>query len=129
MFADLTIESRMLDPKNFAILNPKATLKEALDKMTSHKLGIACLVDEEHRLVGVLTDGDLRRLLLTRQAPLPALLISPAIEFGHKNPITIRLETNVETAKELMHEKEIWDLPVIDSSGHLLGLLHRHSLN
>lgn len=119
----------MLPRDKFAVLSIKSTLKEALDQMTKFRLGIACMVDAEDKLVSVLTDGDLRRLLLTKQAPLAALLISPASEFGKLNPSTIRVSASADDAKNLMHDKEIWDLPVLDSDGKLIGLLHRHSLS
>lgn len=123
------ILSRMLPRDKFAVLSIKSTLKEALDQMTKFRLGIACMVDSEEKLVSVLTDGDLRRLLLTKQAPLAALLVSPASEFGKLNPSIVRVNTSLEEARNLMHDKEIWDLPVLDSDNKLIGLLHRHSLN
>lgn len=123
------ILSRMLPRDKFAVLSIKSTLKEALDQMTKFRLGIACMVDSEDKLVSVLTDGDLRRLLLTKQAPLAALLVSPASEFGKLNPSIVRVNTSIEEARNLMHDKEIWDLPVLDSDNKLIGLLHRHSLN
>ncbi len=123
------ILSRMLPRDKFAVLSIKSTLKEALDQMTKFRLGIACMVDSEDKLVSVLTDGDLRRLLLTKQAPLAALLVSPASEFGKLNPSIVRVNTSLEEARNLMHDKEIWDLPVLDSDNKLIGLLHRHSLN
>lgn len=123
------LASKMIGLDRFAVLQPKATLKEALDKMTKFRLGIACLVDEQNRILGVLTDGDLRRLLLTKQSPLPALLVSPAIEFGHPKPITLNVDAEIDDAKKLMHDKEIWDIPVVNSENKLIGLIHRHALN
>ena len=129
MMSNNHIGTKMISCESFAVLNTRATLKEALDQMTKFRLGISCLVDESNKLIGVLTDGDLRRLLLTKQSPLPELLVSPAIEFGHKNPITIKKETSVDDAKLLMQQKEIWDLPVIDNEGKLQGLVHRHAIS
>ena len=123
------ILSRMLARDKFAVLSIKSTLKEALDQMTKFKLGIACMVDAEDKLVSVLTDGDLRRLLLTKQAPLAALLVSPASEFGKLNPSIVTVNSTIEEARNLMHDKEIWDLPVLDLDKKLVGLLHRHSLH
>lgn len=129
MSVNTEISSRMIDLSKFAVLHSKSTLKDALDAMTKHRLGIACMVDDQNILLGVLTDGDLRRLLLTKQAPLPALLISPALEFGHTNPITITLDNTLDQVKTLMASKEVWDLPVLDKNGVLIGLIHRHSLS
>jgi len=96
--------------------------------MTEKRLGIALVIDSNYKLVGVLTDGDLRRLLLTRQDPLPALLVSPAINYGNKNPKSVPSDIALDVARDLMVTEEIWDLPIVKSDGTLLGLVHRHSL-
>ncbi len=124
-----TVSTKMLGIGKFPILNEKDTLKKALDAMTKHRLGIACFTNESNELIGILTDGDLRRLLLTRQNPLPALLVTSAIEFGHSSPTSIQGEQSLIEAATLMHEKQIWDLPVVDEDKKLLGLIHRHDVN
>jgi len=120
---------RSLELSKIPIVSKGATLKDALDKMTELRLGIALIVDSEQKLLGVLTDGDLRRLLLTRQSPLPALLVTPAIEFGTRNPKFIEANSSVEEAKKLMSNLEIWDLPILAADKKLIGLVHRHNLN
>jgi CBS domain-containing protein len=124
-----TVSEKMLPLGKFPVLSAKDTLKKALDEMTKHRLGIACFTNESNELLGILTDGDLRRLLLTRQNPLPALLVTPAIEFGHLSPTSIQGEQSLIEAAAVMHDKQIWDLPVVDSSKKLLGLIHRHDVN
>ena len=124
-----TVSEKMLGLGKFPVLTAKDTLKKALDEMTNHRLGIACFTNEKNELIGILTDGDLRRLLLTRQNPLPALLITPAIEFGHSNPTSIHGKQSLVEAASLMHDKQIWDLPVIDAEKKLMGLIHRHDVN
>jgi arabinose-5-phosphate isomerase len=124
-----TVSEKMLALGKFPVLSAKDTLKKALDEMTKHRLGIACFTNESNELLGILTDGDLRRLLLTRQNPLPALLVTPAIEFGHLSPTSIQGEQSLIEAAAVMHDKQIWDLPVVDSSKKLLGLIHRHDVN
>ena len=124
-----TVSEKMLALGKFPVLTAKDTLKKALDEMTNHRLGIACFTNEKNELIGILTDGDLRRLLLTRQNPLPALLITPAIEFGHPTPTSIHGNQSLVEAASLMHDKQIWDLPVIDAQKKLVGLIHRHDVN
>ena len=123
------VSEKMLALGKFPVLTAKDTLKKALDEMTNHRLGIACFTNEKNELIGILTDGDLRRLLLTRQNPLPALLITPAIEFGHSTPTSIHGNQSLVEAASLMHDKQIWDLPVIDAQKKLVGLIHRHDVN
>ncbi|ASY11457.1 arabinose-5-phosphate isomerase [Candidatus Planktophila dulcis] len=124
-----TVESRALPLSNVPVIQLDASLKKALDKMTEHRLGIALIVGSDNKLVGVLTDGDLRRLLLGHQSPLPELLITPAINFGTRTPSVILASASVTEAATVMAQKEIWDLPVVDGSGKLIGLVHRHNLN
>ena len=124
-----TVESRALPLSKVPVIQLDASLKKALDKMTEHRLGIALIVSSDEKLAGVLTDGDLRRLLLGHQSPLPELLITSAINFGTRTASVIISSASVEEAAELMSEKEIWDLPVVDGSGKVIGLVHRHNLN
>ena len=123
-----TVESRLIPLSNLPLISKEDNLKKALDLMTEKRLGIALIIDFDKKLLGVLTDGDLRRLLLTRQDPLPALLVSPAITYGSKNPKSISVDTTIDLAREKMVAEEIWDLPVVSTDGVVLGLVHRHSL-
>ncbi len=124
-----SVESRALPLGKVPVIQADASLKKALDKMTEHRLGIALIVTSDGNLAGVLTDGDLRRLLLDHQSPLPELLITPAINFGTRTPSVIASSASTMEAAKVMAEKEIWDLPVVDSQGKLIGLVHRHNLN
>ena len=111
------------------VLSETSSLKKALDLMSQKHLGIACFVDQTGVLKGLLTDGDLRRLLLTKQSPLPALLVSDALSFGNSKPTIAHGEDEISKLQVIMNEKQIWDLPIVDSSNKLIGLLHRHDAN
>ena len=123
-----SVESRLITLSKLPLISKEDNLKKALDLMTVKRLGIALIIDSDKKLLGVLTDGDLRRLLLTRQDPLPALLVSPAIAYGNRSPKSISVDTTIDLAREKMVTEEIWDLPVVSSDGVVLGLVHRHSL-
>jgi CBS domain-containing protein len=129
MSTDLTVESKMLGLGKFPVLSEGDILKKALDEMTKFRLGIACIISKEGALLGILTDGDLRRLLLTHQDPLPALLVTPALKFGSSSPFSINFEMSTAEALRIMHDKQIWDLPVVKPGNILVGLIHRHDLN
>jgi arabinose-5-phosphate isomerase len=86
-------------------------------------------VDGDGKLKGLLTDGDLRRLLLTKQNPLPALLVSDALTFGNTNPSVASEEDEIIKLRDVMNSKQIWDLPIVDSNHKLIGLVHRHDVN
>jgi arabinose-5-phosphate isomerase len=120
---------KMKKLSDIPVLEEDASLKKALDLMSEKRLGIACFVDKSGVLKGLLTDGDLRRLLLTKQRPLPALLIANALSFGISKPSVAHEDDDMDKLKELMNVKQIWDLPIIDSNNKLIGLLHRHDAN
>ena len=122
-------KDKMKKLSEIPVLSEKSSLKKTLDLMSQKHLGIACFVDEEGVLKGLLTDGDLRRLLLTRQNPLPALLVSDALSFGNSNPTIAHGEDEISKLQKIMNEKQIWDLPIVDSSNKLIGLLHRHDVS
>jgi len=116
----------MLDIGNFPIVSDDTILKEALEKMDDFRLGIACVIDHNSQLLGIITDGDIRRKLLVVQKPLAAFFIDDVINQAIKNPVTTSSEINLVDAVSLMEEKQVWDLPVVDNS-KLVGLLHLHS--
>jgi len=113
---------------SIAVLHEKASLKKALDMMNEKQIGTACFVNESGELIGVLTDGDLRRVILHKQSPLPALLVTDALSFGSITPISVQSNTNIETVREIMDSKCIWDVPVVNSENLLIGLVHRHNV-
>jgi arabinose-5-phosphate isomerase len=117
---------KMKKISDIPVLEEDASLKKALDLMSEKRLGIACFVDKSGSLRGLLTDGDLRRLLLTKQSPLPALLVANALSFGISKPLVAHEDDDIDKLKELMNVKQIWDLPIIDANNKLIGLLHRH---
>ena len=122
-------KDKMKKLSEIPVLEENASLKKALDVMSQKRLGIACFVDNTGKLKGLLTDGDLRRLLLTKQSPLPALLVSDALTFGNTNPLVASEEDEIIKLRDVMNEKQIWDLPIVDSNHKLIGLVHRHDVN
>jgi len=122
-------KDKMKKLSEIPVLEENASLKKALDAMNQKRLGIACFVDNAGILKGLLTDGDLRRLLLTKQSPLPALLISDALLFGNINPSVAYQDDEITKLQEIMNSKQIWDLPIVDMSNKLIGLVHRHDVN
>lgn len=124
--AERTIEDILLAPEAIPVMPPKTLMKEALEMMTASRLGLACVVDGDGRLVGLFTDGDLRRLLLRSQKPLSALFSDDIIDHARANFTSVDRNTCVEDALFLLQEREIFDLPVLDADGKLEGVIHLH---
>ena len=123
---NLTVGNVMLPINDFPVVSQSTILKEALEKMDSIGLGIACIVGENKELLGVITDGDIRRKMLSIQKPLAAFFIDDTINQAIKSPIVVSSDTSLADAVKLMEEKLIWDVPVVDKDT-LVGLLHLHA--
>ena len=121
-----TIAEILLPPEAIPAMPPSTMVKEALEKMSASKLGLACVVDDDGRLIGLFTDGDLRRLLLRSQKPLSALFADDIIDHARREFTSVRADTSIDDALNLLQEREIFDLPVLDDEGHLQGLIHLH---
>ena len=108
-------------------LEKNSTIFNAFSKF--NKLGLKTLVvsDKSKKLLGVLSDGDLRRAILRSQKPLSAMLIDDVIDYSVKNPLVISEDDLLIDSIKLMNEKQIWDLPVLNKNKELIGLLHLHS--
>ena len=77
-------------------------------------------------MLGILTDGDVRRMLLREQKPVAALFVDDVIVHANMSPTVVAPDARLDTAIALMEEREIWDLPVVDDEGMLRGVLHLH---
>ena len=123
--SDLTVADVMLPMEKTPKTSGRTMLKEALEIMDKHRLGIVCISDSECALHGIITDGDIRRMLSNVQKPLAALMSDDVIVHVIKSPTTVTTSTYLQDAIDIMGKKQIWDLPVIDQ-GKLQGLLHLH---
>lgn len=101
-----------------------SSMREALMEMTAKRLGVACIVDDEGRIDGIITDGDLRRLLEGKSDPLNL----PAKDAMTPSPKTIDPETLSLRALHIMEKHEITSLPVVDENKKIIGLVHMHDI-
>ena len=124
---DLKVKDVLLSPDRVPVLPPTTLLKQALEEMNKFRLGVVCVIDEDEKLIGIFTDGDVRRLLLKSQKPFAALFVDDIIVHATSSFTSINENTSLSEAVVLMEKKEIWDLPVIaEGDGKFLGLLHLH---
>jgi arabinose-5-phosphate isomerase len=105
-------------------VTPNTKMPDVIYEMSRKKLGVTTVVDGQ-KLVGVISDGDLRRLLETRGKDVLDL---SAGECMTATPRTIGANEFAATALALMEEKKITSLVVIDADRTLLGLVHLHDL-
>ncbi len=106
------------------IVNVNTKMKDAIKEMTEKKLGVTSVVDMDGKLVGIITDGDLRRLLIK----YGDILEKTAGECMHPDPITIDKEEVATKALQIMEEKKITSLLIKDKEGRIEGIIHLHDL-
>lgn len=122
---DMLVSDVMIPLDRFPVIGEKVIFKEALEAMGASRLGIACIVGADQKLLGILTDGDIRRKLLKVQKPISALFVDDAIDHAIRSPLTARSGDTLINAVAEMGAHQVWDLPVVDD-GVLVGLLHLH---
>jgi arabinose-5-phosphate isomerase len=103
-------------------------LREAIYEMSRGRLGITAVVDDEDHLVGVISDGDLRRMLAQPEADRPGLLLQEVQECMHASPKRVGRATRVSDALQVMEQHRITSLFVCDDDSTLVGVVHIHDL-
>jgi arabinose-5-phosphate isomerase len=118
------VESLMHSGEALPRVGPQTRMPDVIYEMSRKKLGVTAVVEGE-RLVGIISDGDLRRLLEKRGKDVLDLT---AAECMTKNPRTIAAGEFAATALATMEEKKITSLAVVERDGRLLGIVHLHDL-
>lgn len=106
------------------LVGPDATLHDAIEVISAKRFGAAVVVDADGRLCGVITDGDLRRLMQRRERPLEC----SAAEAMTRQPAAIGPDVLAVEALRIMEERRITSLPVVDGGRRVVGFLHLHDL-
>lgn len=121
----MTVGEVMHPVERVARAGPDATLREVVIGMTRYPLGAACVVGPEGRLRGILTDGDVRRLL-SREGDILELRMENVMT---ADPMATRPDMTLGEAVRIMEDRasQISVLPVVaDEGGQLVGLLRLH---
>ena len=105
------------------MVQPEATIKDVIIEISSKRLGAAAVCGQDRNLMGIITDGDLRRML-EKHTDLSALKAS---EIMTKNPRTIERGEFAVRALEIMQTNNITQLVVTDQ-GKVAGFIHLHDL-
>jgi arabinose-5-phosphate isomerase len=110
--------------KRVPMISLEATVADAILEITRKEMGMTAIVDRKRRLVGLFTDGDLRRVLA--RAPDPRGL--SVDEVMTREPRTVRPEALAVEAVEIMERRKSTQMPVVDAEGRLVGALNIHDL-
>jgi arabinose-5-phosphate isomerase len=115
----LKVEDLMRKAQHFPKVRQDRKVQEVLLAITKARCGSACIVDNKDKLVGIFTDGDLRRHLEEG----PDVLQKTVKDVMTKSPTTILQDKLAAEAFALLKERKIDELPVIDKKGRSVGLL------
>jgi arabinose-5-phosphate isomerase len=118
------VESLMHTEDALPRVAPSTRMPDVIYEMSRKKLGVTAVVDGE-RLVGVISDGDLRRLLEKRGKDVMDLTAGEAMT---RSPKTIGADQFAASAIAIMEQKKITSLMVVDGENRLLGIVHLHDL-
>ena len=115
----LTVEDIMRKGSHFARVRDTALVKDVLLSITEARCGSACVVDAKKHFVGIFTDGDLRRQLKGDEN----ILLRQVGSVMTKSPLTISKDRLAAEAFDILMQKKVDELPVVDARGSLVGLL------
>ena len=101
-----------------ALVSSSMTLRQTIEAITNSALQIALVVDDNNKLIGTVTDGDIRKALLAGKD-----LNITAAEAMRKSPITSSASTPRTVIIKLMREKRIHQMPIVNESGQVVDVL------
>ncbi len=120
----LKISEIMYSGKDVPVVYEDTSLKDTILEITSKRLGTTCVVNEKGKLTGIITDGDLRRLL-EKTIDIKGL---KALDVMTKNPKTISQDLLASFALQMMEQFNITSLIVVDKEKYPIGMVHLHDL-
>ena len=124
----MRVEQLMHGADQRPMVSVETPLSEAMAEMSRKSFGMTCVVDSGERLVGVITDGDLRRQMLATQQGTRSILERRAGEVMTRNPVTVTRGTLAVEALRLMEERKITSIVVVSAGQTVEGIVHLHDL-
>jgi arabinose-5-phosphate isomerase len=120
----VAVEQVMIAGEKIPLVQHTATVSEAIAELNDKNLGAVLIVHNDQRLYGIITDGDVRRLVL-RNKDIDRLELADVMTVA---PVTIMSGLLAADALSIMQRHEVTVLPVVDDANRLRGLLHLHEL-
>ncbi|HYL68455.1 MAG TPA: KpsF/GutQ family sugar-phosphate isomerase [Candidatus Limnocylindria bacterium] len=119
------VESLMHSGEDAPRVLPTAKMPEVIYEMSRKGLGLTAVTEANGRLLGIITDGDLRRMM---QKSKENVLELTAADCMTRNPSTLPRSELAASALRLMEEKKITSVLIVDGAGRLEGVVHIHDL-
>ena len=110
---------------NLPIASENMKFTELIKLISDYRLGMAIIIDSEGCLSGILTDGDIRRVVVKFSSKLDSLIAKDVMTI---NPKTVNVSDFAASALHLMEKYSITALAVVDSFNKPIGVIHIHDL-
>jgi arabinose-5-phosphate isomerase len=120
----MRVEQLMHAGEHAPIVRTDAAMPDVIYEISSKGLGMACVVGGDDTLKGIITDGDLRRHMVSATH----LLERTAGEIMTTSPITVAPDTMAAAALHILEQRRITAVVVVDVGQHVLGVVHLHDL-
>jgi arabinose-5-phosphate isomerase len=120
----MRVESLMHGGKHCPIVHAETPMRDVIYEMSSKGLGMTCVVDGGDALLGIITDGDLRR----HMAKAPGILQLAASDVMTRGPVSIPPSTLAAEALNIMEARKITSIVVVDGDSRVTGVVHLHDL-
>jgi len=119
------LESMIHTGDDLPCVLPETKMPDVIYEMSRKGLGLTAVTQPDGKLLGIITDGDLRRVMQRRKENVLNLVAADCMT---KNPKTMRRTELAASALRLMEEKKITSVLVVDAAGRLEGVVHLHDL-
>ena len=124
----LTVDEMMHTGSDIPMVDEESNMKDVICVITSKKLGVTTVVDKDKRLAGIITDGDLRRLLERDTGMDMDILKLRAKEVMTRNPKVLHKGALAVSAVQIMETYSITSLVILDNDRTVSGIIHLHDL-
>jgi CBS domain-containing protein len=106
--------------KKMETVSPEDSVLSAIELMVEHDQGSVIVLDEDNKVIGIFTERDVLRHNLMNQSTFLHLRLSEVMS----SPVqTVREDTKVSEVLDIMNEKKVRRLPVVDKSGKMIGII------
>jgi arabinose-5-phosphate isomerase len=120
----MRVEQLMHGGDQTPVVRVDTLMSEIIYEMSSKGLGMSCVVDDSRHLVGIITDGDLRRHMSNGTN----ILGRRAADVMTRRPVTVAPDTLATEALHILEQRKITSIVVVDAANVVQGVVHLHDL-
>lgn len=112
--------SDLMTTTNLPVVSLEDKISDTIIKISAAKLGVAVVVDDEDKVIGIITDGDVRRAMQTHTTDFFGLTVK---DIANRNPKTIHTDEKLTEAEKIIYGSNIHSLVVVDDDNRLKGII------